>query len=206
MHPQECASLSPLQAGAFFLKPLHLNDLSALSSALQDTAPDDGAFFWGLGDRRISGMDWMDWRLRQMQQHGACVVALRNGLGQIVGEVAVLPCGRSEAQASFWIRRSCCGQHWARSALAPVCAWAFSAWRLSAIVFLIDPRNTASLRVVAHLGAMRSTSEGALHDAENAGEPGLLAYRLTPEVLGAHASPYAQSEGVLHSLLALSLQ
>ena len=82
---------------------------------------------------------------------------------RVVGEVLLFrfDAESRRAELGYALARSAWGRGYASEALAPLVAYAFDALHLNRLDAVVDPRNTASAKVLARLGFMH---EGTLRE------------------------------------------
>lgn len=103
--------------------------------------PDEVDEFFGRQARHLAG-------------HGSCMGALvLRASGDVVGVAGIQPLDiPGEYELGWWVQRECWGRGYATEAATALVEHARTVMRLPRVVAVIDPPNTASIRVAEKVG------------------------------------------------------
>jgi [ribosomal protein S5]-alanine N-acetyltransferase len=90
---------------------------------------------------------------RHLKNHGVCFGAVELlATGEVIGLVGLQPHDDGEFELGWWIWKEHWGRGYATEAARPFIAHASDVMGLERLVAVIDPPNTASIKVAEHLG------------------------------------------------------
>lgn len=90
---------------------------------------------------------------RHLKNHGVCFGAVElRATGEVIGLVGLQPHDDGQFELGWWIWKEHWGRGYATEAARPFIVHARDVMGLDRLVAVIDPPNTASIRVAEHLG------------------------------------------------------
>lgn len=144
----------PLATSRLHIRPLHILDHQPLMGVFGD--PEVMRFGDGAQDEAWA-YAWLTAAIAHEQRHGFSPYAVvDHGRTAVIGYCGLFffpdVNGKPEVELGYRLIRSAWGRGYATEAATAVRDYAFGALRLTRLIALIDPQNTASIRVAEKLG------------------------------------------------------